>query len=145
MARDTLPRGVNLLALAGSTATPTHASLPEAASEADEAVAHRRIGPTLAVRPSAKPAPEGLALLPADDIALLVPRRQKVNARITAALLDEVRDCAVALSGPPHGLTMDQFAEEAYRRELERLKRVHASGKPFAKRPYNPKPGRRVA
>jgi hypothetical protein len=40
---------------------------------------------------------------------------------------------------------MDQFAEEAYRRELERLKRAHHAGQPFARRPYNPKPGRRVA
>jgi hypothetical protein len=40
---------------------------------------------------------------------------------------------------------MDQFAEEAYRRELERLRRTHAGGESFAKRAYNPKPGRRVA
>lgn len=42
-------------------------------------------------------------------------------------------------------MTMDQFAEEAYRRELERLKRKHAAGSNFARRPYNPRPGRRVA
>lgn len=72
-------------------------------------------------------------------------RKQKVNARIAAALLDQVRDCVVALSGPPHGMTMDQFAEEAYRRELQRLSREYSAGKPFPARPYDPKPGRRVA
>jgi hypothetical protein len=40
---------------------------------------------------------------------------------------------------------MDRFAEEAYRRELERLKRAQNANNDFPMRPYNPKPGRRVA
>jgi len=91
-----------------------------------------------------EPPQEPQALAPRPRVIAPQTRKQKVNARVSAALLDEVRDCVVALSGPPHGLTMDQFAEDAYRRELERLKRAHQGGKPFEKRAYNPKPGRRV-
>lgn len=71
--------------------------------------------------------------------------KQKLNCRIPFELADSIRDCVVALSGPPHGLTVDAFAEEAFRRELDRLRRSHNDGEPFAKRPYDPKPGRRVS
>jgi hypothetical protein len=83
---------------------------------------------------------------PAEPAAELAPveRRQKINARIPAALAAAVRDCVVHLSGPPHGITMDGFAEEAYRRELERLKRARYDGEAFPTRPYNPRPGRRI-
>lgn len=108
-----------------------------------EAVARQRIAPTRLG--SSRPQGEEIAAERPSALAPVATRKQKVNARISAALLDEVRDCVVALSGPPHGLTMDEFAEEAYRRELERLKRSHQAGQPFARRPYNPKPGRRVA
>jgi hypothetical protein len=74
-----------------------------------------------------------------------VSRKQKLNCRIPFELADSIRDCVVALSGPPHGLTVDAFAEEAFRRELDRLRRSHNGGEPFAKRPYDPKPGRRVS
>jgi hypothetical protein len=112
-------------------------------AEPTEPVARQRIAPTRLG--SSRPQGEEIADARLSTLAPVVTRKQKVNARITAALLDEVRDCVVALSGPPHGLTMDEFAEEAYRRELERLKRSHHAGQPFARRPYNPRPGRRVA
>lgn len=72
-------------------------------------------------------------------------RKQKFNCRIPPDLADSIRDCVVALSGPPSRLTIDAFAEEAFRRELERLRRQHQAGQPFEKRPYNPRPGRPVA
>lgn len=74
-----------------------------------------------------------------------VSGKQKLNCRIPAELADSIRDCVVALSGPPDGLTVDAFAEEAFRCELERLRRSRNAGEPFAKRPYGPKPGRRVS
>jgi hypothetical protein len=142
MSRDTLPRGTSLLALAGST---TARGLPAASTplaEPVQSVATRRIVPAYSA--AAKPRGEEIA----DGASVMLgprhSRKHKVNARISGALLEEVRDCVVALSGPPHGLTMDAFAEEAYRRELERLRRSRNSGQPFALRPYNPKPGRRV-
>lgn len=73
-----------------------------------------------------------------------VSGKQKLNCRIPFDLADSIRDCVVALSGPPQGLTVDAFAEEAFRRELDRLRRSHNSGEPFAKRAYDPRPGRRV-
>jgi hypothetical protein len=142
MARDTLPRGASLLALAGST-TAREGPSPTTQPESAQFVATRRIAP---VHQAAVEPPDGeiVGIAPAAGSPVRT-RKQKVNARISGALLEEVRDCVVALSGPPHGLTMDGFADEAYRRELERLKRSHHSGQPFARRPYNPKPGRRVA
>lgn len=74
-----------------------------------------------------------------------VSGKQKLNCRIPFELADSIRNCVVALSGPPHGLTVDAFAEEAFRRELDRLRRSQNGGEPFAKRPYDPKPGRRVS
>ena len=46
-------------------------------------------------------------------------------------LMIEIRDTVIALSGPPERLTMARFAEEAFRRELERLQTAYNSGKPF--------------
>ena len=138
--RETLPRGASLLALAGGT---TAAEVPSPAPTTFQPAATRQIA--LARQTAVKPLPEEIATIAvATPIPVRIPK-QKLNARISATLLDEVRDCVVALSGPPHGLTMDQFAEEAYRRELERLRRTHAAGESFARRPYNPRPGRRVA
>lgn len=71
--------------------------------------------------------------------------KQKLSCEIPFDLADSIRDCVVALSGPPHGLSLNAFAEEAFRRELDRLRRSQNGGEPFAKRPYDPKPGRRVS
>jgi hypothetical protein len=144
MARETLPSGASLLALAGSSVARPPAPARESVPEPSKRVADRQIGPNPRLAPNAPPEQE-LRSRQTYIVSALVPRKQKVNARISAALLDEVRDCVVALSGPPHGFTMDAFAEEAYRRELERLRCSHNDGRPFAKRPYNPRPGRRVA
>jgi hypothetical protein len=140
MPRETLPTGASLLALArGGLAT---ASEPSAPTVKRNTVTDRDVPALLN------------SSVPRGDVIggrmPMVPtsighRKQKVNARISGALLEEIRDCVVALSGPPHGLTMDEFAEEAYRRELERLKGKHAAAKDFPRRPYNPRPGRRVS
>lgn len=143
MPRETLPTGASLLALARGSVARVSPAPPPPLVEPTEPVARQRIVPTRLG--SSRPQGEEIAGERPSTIAPVVTRKQKVNARISAALLDEVRDCVVALSGPPHGLTMDEFAEEAYRRELERLKRSHHAGQPFARRAYNPKPGRRVA
>lgn len=39
--------------------------------------------------------------------AVGVAGKQKLNCRIPFELADSIRDCVVALSGPPHGLTVD--------------------------------------
>lgn len=142
MPRETLPTGSSLLALArGNVARVSAPQAPVA--EPTQAVARQHISPGRLS--SSPPQNEDISRERPSTLAPGAARKQKVNARVSGALLEEVRDCVVALSGPPHGLTMDQFAEEAYRRELERLKRKHAAGIGFARRPYNPKPGRRIA
>jgi hypothetical protein len=143
MARDTLPRGASLLALAGSTAARELPSSLASQPESAQSVATRRIAP--ARQAAIEPPDEDIADTAPSTLTPVRARKQKVNARISATLLDEVRDCVVALSGPPHGLTMDQFADEAYRRELQRLKGTYSAGQPFARRHYNPRPGRRIA
>jgi len=142
MPRETLPTGASLLALARGSVARVSPPPVTPVAEPSEPVARQRIAATR-LGPSQ---PQGAKIVGEgpSTLATVATRKQKVNARISAALLDEVRDCVVALSGPPHGFTMDQFAEEAYRRELERLKRSHHAGQSFARRPYNPKPGRRV-
>jgi hypothetical protein len=70
--------------------------------------------------------------------------RVRVTFYLTAALLDELRDVTVALSGPPDRLTLSQLAESALQREVQRLKRVHQAGKDFAKRKQQLRPGRPI-
>jgi len=57
--------------------------------------------------------------------------RQRLTVHVSTALVDEVRDAVVSLSGPPLRLTLAAFAENALRRELERLKKAENNGKPF--------------
>lgn len=140
MPRETLPSGASLLALAGSNLA--RAPLTPQAPSGESAAARPS---TMPRQRAMAPASDEIAALEVPRVGAILNRKQKVNARISAALLEEVRDCVVALSGPPHGMTMDQFAEEAYRRELERLKRKHGQGQTFERRPYNPRPGRRVS
>ena len=52
-------------------------------------------------------------------------------------LLNEMRNAVVALSAPPHRLTMSRLAENALRRELDRLCNERGggnTGKPFGQR-----------
>jgi hypothetical protein len=63
---------------------------------------------------------------------------------ISAELMNELRDVVVSLSGPPDRLTLSDLAESAFRREAERLKRVHRGGKAFAKRSQELRGGRPI-
>lgn len=64
------------------------------------------------------------------------PHGRKVRAtfHIPEALLEEARDAAVALSGPPHRLTLATLAETALRNEIERLRDEYHEGQPFPRR-----------
>lgn len=64
------------------------------------------------------------------------PPSRKVRAtfHIPDDLLEEARDAAVALSGPPHRLTLATLAETALRNELERLRVEYHEGQPFPRR-----------
>ena len=63
--------------------------------------------------------------------------RARATFHLSAELLNELRNAVVALSGPPDRLTMSRLAENALRRELERLRQQQAGaarGKPFRQR-----------
>lgn len=47
----------------------------------------------------------------------------RATFHLPAELLDEMRNTVVALSGPPHRMTMSKLAASALRRELDRLRR----------------------
>jgi hypothetical protein len=62
------------------------------------------------------------------------PKKQtylRASFQVPQELLIEIRDTVIALSGPPERLTMARFAEEAFRRELERLQAAYNNGQPF--------------
>ena len=60
----------------------------------------------------------------------------RATFHLPAQLIDEMRNAVVALSGPPHRLTMSKLAEDAIRRELERLRKEDGRARPrgFAQR-----------
>jgi hypothetical protein len=60
-------------------------------------------------------------------------------------LLDEARNAVVHLSGPPARLTLTKLAEQALRRELQRLKDGYTQGQPFPARDEELKGGRPIA
>ncbi|MEN1678168.1 MAG: hypothetical protein AAGJ46_01135 [Planctomycetota bacterium] len=60
-------------------------------------------------------------------------------------LLDEARDAAFHLAGPPARMTLTKLAEEAFRRELERLKQLYNDGEDFPPRTEDLKGGRPIA
>ena len=60
----------------------------------------------------------------------------RATFHLPADLLNEMRNSVVALAGPPHRLTMSKLAENAFRRELQRLRDEYAAsgGKAFDQR-----------
>ncbi len=72
------------------------------------------------------------------------PKKVRATFHISEALFDGVRDAVVQLSGPPLRLNLGQFAENALRRELERLKAEHNSGDAFPRREGELRGGRPV-
>lgn len=70
---------------------------------------------------------------PSAKTSVKVSGGSKVRAtfHISANLLEEARNAVVHLAGPPTRLTLADLAENALKRELERLKKAHNSGKEF--------------
>src|SRR5438552_2098978 len=61
-------------------------------------------------------------------------QKSRATFYLSEDILEEVRNAAVYLSGPPTRLTLTEFADSAFRNEVERLKREHNGGKPFPQR-----------
>lgn len=55
----------------------------------------------------------------------------RVTAHLDGQLAEDVRNCVVALQGPPLHLTMTKFLEEASRAYMTRLQKEQNKGKPF--------------
>jgi len=73
-------------------------------------------------------------------------QHQKVRAtfHISEDVIEEARNAAMFLMGPPIHLTLGELAENAIRREVKRLEKAHNRGKNFPRRGVDLKGGRRV-
>lgn len=81
------------------------------------------------------------------QLAAVEPKKAaKVRAtfHLSEELFEAVRDAVVSLSGPPLRLTLASFAENALRRELERLQKAENKGKAFPKRESELRGGRPI-
>jgi hypothetical protein len=77
----------------------------------------------------------------------LPDRSPKVRATLylSAEVLDEARNAAVYLAGYPARLTLTKLAEQALRRELDRLKLQYNGGQDFPDRSEDLRGGRPIA
>ena len=72
--------------------------------------------------------------------------KERITFNIPLALIEEIKNAVVQLSGPPEFLNLSRLAEDAIRNELERLTKEHNEGKPFAPRgDRSPKLGRPIS
>ncbi len=72
-------------------------------------------------------------------------RKVRATIYLPFQLLDEARNATVFLAGYPARLTLTQFAENAFRAELNRLKLLHNHGKGFPPRDGQLRGGRPIA
>jgi hypothetical protein len=70
--------------------------------------------------------------------------KARATFHLPEALVEEMRDAVIHLSGPPVRLTMAALAGEAIKREVARLRKKHNGGKAFPKRAAGPRGGRPV-
>lgn len=82
------------------------------------------------------------ARAPTKAAAATRPPKARATFQIDGALYEQMRDAVIHLSGPPDRLTLNGFAEEAFRRELDRLRAEHMKGRAFPKREAELRPGR---
>jgi hypothetical protein len=73
------------------------------------------------------------------------PKKRQVTFNLPVDLVEEMRSTAVHFAGPPHRLTLAAIAEEAIRRELDRLVRELNKGKAIPRYGDQPlRPGRPI-
>ena len=73
--------------------------------------------------------------------------KPKIRATLylSAEILEQARNATVHLAGFPARLSLTKLAEEALRRELERLKQLYNDGQDFPARTEDLKGGRPIA
>ena len=78
-----------------------------------------------------------------------MPESENLKVRATLYLprgiLDQARNAAVFLAGPPARLTLTKLDEDALRAELERLKETYNEGMDFPARDEELRGGRPIA
>lgn len=93
-------------------------------------------------------ATEDDAVAPQRDAKASAKPRASVKVRatfhISSDVLEEARNAVVYLAGPPTRLTLADLAENALKRELERLRKAHNSGKEFPARKGELRGGRPI-
>ncbi|QDU87735.1 hypothetical protein Pla175_11010 [Pirellulimonas nuda] len=72
-------------------------------------------------------------------------RKVRATLYLPADLLDEARNAAFHLAGPPARMTLTKLAEAAFRQELERLKQAYNGGRDFPPRTEQLRGGRPLA
>ena len=72
-------------------------------------------------------------------------RKVRATLYLPLELLEEARDATVHLAGNPTRLTLTKLAENAFVRELKRLKDSYNGGQDFPPRSENLKGGRPIA
>ena len=73
------------------------------------------------------------------------PPKVRATLYLSAEVLDAARNAAVHLAGYPARMTLTKLAEEALRRELERLKERYNGGQDFPDRGEDLRGGRPIA
>lgn len=72
------------------------------------------------------------------------PKKERVAFYLSSELANEIRNAVVALSGPPHRMTMTSLAEMAFQQVVEGLQSAHNKGEPFPQREEDLKGGRPI-
>lgn len=95
-------------------------------------------------RPIARRSPRVSKAADSESRLLQKPKRSVAAFDIPWTLLEQARDCVVALSGPPEHLTMSGLVVAALEREIVRLQKRYNMGRPFRRRTKPVRTGRPV-
>jgi len=72
------------------------------------------------------------------------PTSIRATFHLDESLVEELRNAAVYLAGPPEHASLSGIVRNALRKELDRLRRKHLDGGEIPKRTRDPKGGRPV-
>lgn len=95
-------------------------------------------------RPEEEKRPSKQETRPTLHVRARAAAKVRATFHISAELLEEARNAVVYLAGPPTRLTLADLAESALKREIERLKKAHNTGKEFPARNGELKGGRPI-
>jgi len=115
---------------------------PSESAEAEATIVHVSDKPHV-VEQIPMPIVEPPAAPKASARAMRIPRT-RATFHLPVELSEGLKNCVVALSGPPHRLTLAALAERALYAELRRLEKEANRGKPFPQRDSDLRGGRPI-